>query len=201
MSEEKNSAFVKASVGKTENLYSASEMKKVLQTAEMALWLDSYDDIFSDFDPRPYNERALSDDFLVEMKKVAKDRGRDSYELKFLLAPEIREHHYEEVIKERLHHFFGLEHHRFLKEKKIAIKRGILFVVSGVGLMFLASLLLTFFSEKMLLVNFLVVLVEPAGWFLFWEGLARAMYKAEEIYPEIEFYNKMARSKISFISY
>jgi len=46
-----------------------------------------------------------------------------------------------------------------------------------------------------------LVVTEPAGWFLFWEGLARAMYKAEEINPEITFYHKMARSKISFISY
>jgi hypothetical protein len=176
-------------------------MKKVLQTAEMALWLDSYDDVFSDFDPRPFAERSLSDDFLIEMKKVVKDRGRDSFELKFLLAPESRDEKDESTIKERLHHFFNQQYQQFLKERKKVIQRGIFFVVLGILLMFCASLLATFWSGYLLLSNFLIILLEPAGWFLFWEGLARAMYRAEEINPEIKFYHKMARSKVSFISY
>lgn len=188
-------------ITKEKNLYTASEMKRVLQTAEMALWLDSYDDVFSDFDPRPYAERALSDDFLLEMKKVAKDRGRNSFELKFLLAAEMRNDSDEVTIKERLHHFFNQQHQHYLKERKKVIQRGILFVALGVVLMFCASLLVTFLGDSSLLFNFLVILLEPAGWFLFWEGLARAMYRAEEIDPEIKFYHKMARSKIEFLSY
>ena len=183
-----------------QNLYTASEMKKVIQTAEMALWLDGYDDIFSDFDPRPYSERSLSDDFLLEMKKAAYGRGRDSDELKFLLSPEVRNHHLEEKIKERLRHSFESHYRELLQEKRKTIKRGIWFVAAGVLLMFLASLASTFIDEGFSS-NFLVILLEPAGWFLFWEGLARAMYKAEELKPEIDFYHKMARSKISFISY
>jgi len=186
---------------KEQNLYTAKEIKKVVQTAEMALWLDGYDDIFSDFDPRPFAERALSDDFLVEMKKVVKDRGRNSYELKFLLAPEARKHSEEEVIKERLHHVFNEQYHQYMKERKGIIARGIIFVGLGVVFMSVASFLLTFFANKQFLFNFLVILLEPAGWFLFWEGLSRAMYKSEQINPEIKFYHKMAHSKIEFISY
>ena len=33
----------------------------------VSLVLESYNDIFSDFDPRNYSERALSDDFLIEI--------------------------------------------------------------------------------------------------------------------------------------
>ncbi|KKQ27798.1 MAG: hypothetical protein US42_C0005G0023 [Candidatus Magasanikbacteria bacterium GW2011_GWC2_37_14] len=200
MPEEKSPASAKATAGK-ENLYTASEMKKVLQNAEMALWLDSYNNIFSDFDPRPFAERALSDDFILEMKKVARDRGKDSYELKFLLAPETRNHHQEEVIKERLHHFFIEQHHQYIKERKGIIARGFLFVILGVVFMSVASFLLTFFANEKFLFNFLVILLEPAGWFLFWEGLSHAMYKSEQVNPEIKFYHKMAHSKIEFISY
>ena len=32
----------------------------------VSLWLDTYEDIFSDFDPRPYGQRALSEDFVAE---------------------------------------------------------------------------------------------------------------------------------------
>jgi hypothetical protein len=189
------------SVGEKQNLYNASEMKKVIQTAEMALWLDGYDDMFSDFDPRPYSERSLSDDFLVEMKKAAFGRGKDSDELKFLLAPEVRDHKLEEVIKERLKAYFSAKHHRLIQEKKKIIRQGVTFVGASIVLMFIATLIFTFVANKTFLINFLVILLEPAGWFLFWEGLARTIYKAEETNSEINFFHKMAHCKISFISY
>ena len=37
----------------------------------ISLWIDSYDDIFSDFDPRPFSARNISDDFLYEVKKTS----------------------------------------------------------------------------------------------------------------------------------
>ena len=36
--------------------------------------LNSYDGLFSDFDPRPTEQRALSDDFLLEVKRAARDK-------------------------------------------------------------------------------------------------------------------------------
>lgn len=184
-----------------QNLYNASQMKKIIQTAEVSLWLDGYDDIFSDFDPRSYSQRAISDDFLAEMEKVVKERGHGSYKLKFLLSPEARNPDHEQLIRERLRHFFGVKYHQLFKEKRKVIWRGIIFVAFGTILMFLASFIKTYVHPNYFFYNFLIVLAEPAGWFLFWEGLARAMYKAEEIKPKINFFNKMAQSKISFISY
>ncbi|MBI2151367.1 hypothetical protein HYU21_01420, partial [Candidatus Woesearchaeota archaeon] len=35
-----------------------------VREGNISLVLDSYDDIFSDFDPRDYSEKALSEDFL-----------------------------------------------------------------------------------------------------------------------------------------
>lgn len=46
------------------------ETEKILEMSEISIWLDNYDDIFSDFDPRPYSQRSLSDDFLAEAKKI-----------------------------------------------------------------------------------------------------------------------------------
>jgi len=184
-----------------ENLYQASEMKKVFQSAEMALWLDGYDDIFSDFDHRPYSQRMISDDFLLEAMKAARDRGKDNYELKFLLAPEARNYPHEQVIKERLHHYFGTKYHQLVKDRKGIIRNGLLMILCGVCLMFVASIVATLYLDKNLLLNFVVALTEPAGWFLSWEGMSRAVYSSNKRKSEISFYNKMAKSKISFISY
>ena len=49
------------------------EIKELLEKTQISLWLDDYADIFSDFDPRPFSQRALSDDFLNEAKKVVRE--------------------------------------------------------------------------------------------------------------------------------
>ena len=41
------------------------KVRNLLKKGEISLLLDSYTGIFSDFDPRPYAERTLSDDFLL----------------------------------------------------------------------------------------------------------------------------------------
>ena len=41
------------------------EREVELREGNISLVLDSYDDLFSDFDPRDYSQKALSDDFLV----------------------------------------------------------------------------------------------------------------------------------------
>lgn len=42
--------------------------------AEISIWLDSYNDIFSDFDSRPISLRSLSDDFITQVKKTQRKR-------------------------------------------------------------------------------------------------------------------------------
>jgi len=45
------------------------------------------------------------------------------------------------------------------------------------------------------------VVLEPAGWFLFWIGGEKLVYERREKYPELEFYKKMAKTEISFHAY
>lgn len=74
--------------GKENNSQTAGleeEKEKLLKLSEICLILDTYDDIFSDFDPRPYDERGLSDDFLSEARKAVKKKPSETIELKFLI--------------------------------------------------------------------------------------------------------------------
>jgi hypothetical protein len=46
--------------------------------SEISLWLDNYDDIYSDFDSRHFLKRRISEDFLHELrlsKKYKRERG------------------------------------------------------------------------------------------------------------------------------
>ena len=49
--------------------------------------------------------------------------------------------------------------------------------------------------------SFLVVFLEPAGWFLFWEGSDLVIFDSKKKKPDLEFYEKMTRANIGFLSY
>lgn len=176
------------------------EFKNLLEKASVSLLLDSYDAIFSDFDPRPYGERTISDDFLIEAKKAVRETTEGSLELHFLIPKHLHNPHEDQVIRERLHRHF--KKHAVLWEAKIKrlTRHGILLVIGGMILMFLASLV-THFSSDHFGFDLLQVIFEPAGWFTVWFGLDQIFYLTREQHPELEFYLKMTHAEIHFDTY
>jgi len=173
----------------------------LLSMFEISIWLDTYEDIFSDFDPRQYNERSLSVDFLEEAKRASRDKPSGNLQLKFVMPAKMKNPYHEAQIKKRLQEHFKRHHMLLHKEASNTFKKGMIFTVIGIVVMFLASFILFKAEQKTLLVDFLVILLEPAGWFLFWEGLNIIVFKSKEISPELEFYRKMAHCEIRFYYY
>ena len=186
---------------KEEKTADFNEKQKLLQMSEISLWLDTYDDIFSDFDPRPFAQRALSDDFLLEAKRASKEKISGAIEMQFLIPHDKRNKELENTIKKRLHDHFKRHHDLLHKEMKQITRQGFYFILFGVLLMFLATFILFRYEDKSLLINFLVILLEPGGWFLFWEGLGLIVFKTKERFPDLEFYEKMSKVEILFLSY
>ena len=60
------------SINKHKHEESTEPKQSLLKLGEISILLDSYDDIFSDFDPSHYSERTLFDDFIVQSKKIKK---------------------------------------------------------------------------------------------------------------------------------
>lgn len=176
------------------------EVLNLLKKSEISLHIDSYDAIFSDFDPRPYSERALSDDFLIEAKKASKDKG-GSIELNLLIHAKARNPYNEALIKKRLKEHFRKHYHLLLEEKKKYTNTGIFMVLLGIFFMFSATLILFNQLDYNLMNTFLVVLLEPAGWFSFWEGLRMVLFDKNSHKEDLEFYQKMANSEINFLAY
>jgi hypothetical protein len=52
---------------KTQEKKEANIVKE--ETKELIMTLKSYNEIFSDFDSRPYNQRILSDEFIEELNR------------------------------------------------------------------------------------------------------------------------------------
>jgi hypothetical protein len=166
----------------------------------ITLWIDSYSDIFSDFDPRPFSERAISDDFIAQVKRVSRESSNKIEMLKLLVPEGTQKEEHEKVIKKRLQSYF----YNICTQLRIEIRkirnRGLVFAFLGVGLMIAASYIvflnLPNFSYKLLL-----TLCEPGGWFLFWTGLDLIISIYGNKQTEFQFYARMENTHVEFSCY
>ena len=176
------------------------ETQKILQMSEISLWLDNYDDIFSDFDPRPYSLRSLSDDFLFEAKKASRDKDAKRLELRFLISQEHRDPKVESTIKKRLRDHFS-KHAKLLQDEISRTRKiSVILVLLGISMMLGATYVYAYQPDTFTF-RFLFVLLEPAGWFTTWFALDNLFYTMGSKKLEYEFYKKMVKCEIMFISY
>ncbi len=166
----------------------------------ISLWIDTYDDIFSDFDPRPFHERNISDDFLSELRKFSWEKERAITGFTLLIPKSARDPEKETVIIKRLNHYFKKSHHTFLQKKKTERNKGIRRISIGIILMIMASYISLVKSDSFFM-HTLLVLTEPAGWFLVWSGLEIFQNSTSGIIPELTFFGKLTKSKIEFVEY
>lgn len=169
----------------------------------ISLRLEQYDDIFSDFDIRPYTEKALSIDFIDEIKRASIDKINGGIDLILHLPSGKRDESMEGIIKERLAKHFH-RHKKLLSQEK----RGVLGL--GLGMFFLGGLcmvammlILPFSEDKNTLLSFVLLLLNPVSVFLLWKGMEQILFNSKKINPDLNFYKKMANSssKIEFNSY
>lgn len=175
-------------------------VEEILEKSQISMWIDDYNDIFSDFDPRPYSKRLLSDDFLNEAKKVVKEAKLGHFELKFLVPASLRKTDQESMIKKRLRDYFRKQAASLESESRQIIKKGVVFTIVGFVLMIAASLMyqmdyLGFIGTIML------VIMEPSGWFSVWYGLDQIFYEGKKNSKEIKFSSSMTKADMSFESY
>ena len=176
------------------------DLSNLLKQANISLLLDSYDAIFSDFDPRPYSERTISDDFLIEAQKVVRENDSGLFELRFLIPKSLQDLHSETAIKERLHHHFRKSVENLESAQKKIVRKGIVLTIFGVMLMFIVSLISNFNSSSFWL-DFVRVVFEPGGWFMAWYGLDLIFYSSKEKSQDLDFFRKMSKVHLSFDVY
>ncbi|MEK6873358.1 MAG: hypothetical protein AABW91_00785 [Nanoarchaeota archaeon] len=182
---------------------SNSELKKgeQMRQGNVSLILSSYDDIFSDFDPRNYAQRALSDDFLQECKRAVRDKTdtNEGFDLR-LLVPKYKRNINDEIkIKIRLKNHF-LKHYL---EKKNEIKNmrieGMIWFVVGIVFSLMAAFI--YQLREGFIFHLLFVILEPAGWFTVWSGLDKIFINSRDRLPDVKFDKKMHSANIMFIDY
>lgn len=170
-----------------------------MSDSDVVLELDDYNDLFSDFDPRHYSNRALSVDFLDEANRAFQDKNQTGLKMNFILPRKKRNFITEESIKKRFSEHFSKHLRELQREKRKTIKQGVIFTILGFIFMFIATFIYKYGGDS-ILSAFLIVLFEPGSWFLFWEGLDIWIFEGKKIDPKIKFYQKMNSAKIVFYS-
>lgn len=174
-------------------------IEKDFSSSEIPLWLDDYNDLFSDFDPRNYSHRALSQDFLDELKRASRDKPK---KVKLgLLIPKVKRNEKEEfVIKRRLREHFMKHFLMLKKEHGKTLREGAIFLTLGIAFMVMTTYFLIHRRDNYFL-TLISVFLEPGGWFLFWEGLYLMIFESRKKHPDLKFYKKMSKLKTEFKSY
>ena len=183
-----------------EELKAEVDREKLLGMSEIALWLDTYDDIFSDFDPRPFAQRALSVDFLDEIKRASREKVSGQIELKFLVPHNQRNIETDIHVKRRLKEHFKKHLEELEAKKKKTIVKAISFIILGFAMLIFAAFIASL-GKPGFFYAAIVVFLEPAAWFTFWFSLEQLFESFSKTQPELEFYSKMSKADISFMSY
>jgi hypothetical protein len=166
---------------------------------DLHIWIDDYDDLFSDFDPRPYTERTISDDFILELNKLTKEHQDFIHTLQFQIPEKLRDIKQEEIIIQRLHTDFKREYSTFSDDLKLNLTKGIIMTASGISLLLIAVMLTTVGTQKNWH-NYMLVVFQPAGWFLCWSGMDKMIFGGRQTKIKKEFYRRLSKCKIEFVS-
>lgn len=184
----------------TNSTAGSSSGKPNSEHGEINIWLDSYDEMFSDFDPSPYSKRTVSDDFISQVRKVVKGRYQKKMTLQLLLPESARNTQDEQVISERLQNYFKINNEQLLAEKREANRKGFVLTILGTLLMLIAGYI-SFLKSGSFYAHVLLILFEPAGWFMLWMGLDYLVNYSGTKRKELDFYTHMTRTEIKFGTY
>lgn len=165
---------------------------------EISIAIDSWDDIFSDFDPNPLEQRILSEDFLLELKKRYHETPRGSYLLTIYAPLSLKDESAERIVIKRLKQYFKFGHLSLKKEINAAARKGAIFVV--VGVIFLGALTLVTYHKllDMLTTELLGIVLMPLGWFGVWEGFSRIIEPSPLLKQDLELFGKLSKAVFKF---
>ena len=168
-----------------------------LRSGNISISLNSYDYLFSDFDPRDYSERTLSEDFIEECRSAAREK-KEKIELIFLCPKHKRNIKDEVKIKRRIKEYFIYNLKEENETRKKIRRDGFFWFLMGAIVMILATLLA---GKTNFFLKFLEIMAIPASWFLFWEGLNKVLITSRERLSDYNFYKKMSEANIIFADY
>lgn len=176
----------------------AKTEQRIKDLKEISIAIDTWDDIFSDFDPRPLNERVVSEDFIFELKRRYREIRTGSFIITICAPLGLKDSVAERKVAMRLKMHFRQIHLQRRKEIRHIRIRGGIFVLTGIcSLSFLTlAMYFKFFSD--LTIELLSIPFMPLGWFGIWEGLSKIVDTSPFFVQEEILYDKLSKANYRF---
>jgi hypothetical protein len=164
---------------------------------EVKLWLDSYNDIYSNFDSRHYLKRRISEDFLDELRNELKNEQLNKGNIILLLPQQERDEPSEKIIANSIITHFNKQYNFHKNKCQYKLNKGILLFISGFIIMLLNAWFSFHYKESFTSI-FLRILLEPAGWFLLWAAFDFLFYDYAKLKTIRNFYKQLSKAKVFF---
>jgi len=165
---------------------------------EISIAIDSWDDVFSDFDPSPLEKRVLSEDFLLELKKRYRETQTGNFIITIYAPAALKDDASERIVIKRLKQYFKVRHLSTQKEINQAIKKGSIFVIGGILFLSTLTLIAYFKMLSTLAFELLSIILMPLGWFGIWEGFSRIIEPSPLLKQDLELFTKLSKAAFKF---
>src|ERR1051326_4244593 len=98
---------------------------------EISIWLDTYDDLYSDFDSRKFSKRMVSEDFIYELKRNSKEMVAAPFKIVLSIPESMRRPELEPEIIDGLKKTFQKQFVFHDNEVKSLVRKG--FIMTAIG--------------------------------------------------------------------
>jgi len=166
--------------------------QRIRDLQEVSIAIDSWDDVFSDFDPRPLEERTLSEDFVNELQKRFYEQPSGALLVKIWAPPSLRDAATEALVCRRLQKCFALRAARLSRSIGDERRRGAVFFACGFVCLAVLAFSTLLVKPPETWRTFLEITLVPLGWFGMWEGVGKMVDLDREAVQQRTLYRHLA---------
>jgi len=164
----------------------------------ISIAIDTYDDIFSDFDPRDISQRDLSEDFIIELTRRHRQDIKGKYDVVLVAPKSIEDPAAEKKIISRLNRYFHQRYRRYAKSISELRLRGLIYIAIGMAALITLSLLTYYKRLETLMLEVIGIIFMPLGWFGIWEGFSKIVDIPFRLGSDTQVYSKLSRAAYKF---
>jgi hypothetical protein len=164
----------------------------------ISIAIDTYDDIFSDFDPRDLTQRDLSEDFITELTRRHRQDIKGKYDVVIVAPKSIEDPAAEKKIISRINRYFNQRYKRYAKSISELRKRGSIYIILGMALLMVLALLTYYKKLDTLMLEVIGIVFMPLGWFGIWEGFSKIVDLPFRLESDTQVYRKLSKADYKF---
>ena len=164
----------------------------------ISIAIDTYDDIFSDFDPRDLTQRDLSEDFIIELMRRHRQDPKGKFDVVLVAPKSIEDPSAEKKIVSRLNRYFHQKYARYKRSINDIRIRGLIYIASGMALLITLALLTYYKKLETLMLEIVGIMFMPLGWFGIWEGFSKIVDMPFKLESDTQVYRKLSRAAYKF---